>query len=137
MKVFLSWSGTRSKKVAEVLGEYIQQMIQAVEPWISSEILKGANWVKEIGSKLEEINFGIICLTRENLDENWILFEAGALSKKQGAHVCTFLLDLKHTDIKPPLALFQHTIFEKEDIRKLLHTINREASTLKESKIPD
>ena len=69
--------------------------------------------------------------------ENWILFESGALSKKQGANLCTFLLDLKHTDIKPPLALYQHTIFEKEDIKKLLTTINKEARTLNESKIPD
>ncbi len=137
MKVFISWSGSTSKKAAEVLGEYIQQMIQAVEPWISTDISKGANWVKEIGSKLEDINFGIICLTRENLDENWILFESGALAKKQGANLCTFLLNLKHTDIKPPLALYQHTIFEKEDIKKLLNTINNDARTLKESKIPD
>lgn len=137
MNIFLSWSGSRSKKTAEVLGEYLQQMIQAVEPWISSDISKGANWVKEIGSKLEEINFGILCLTRENLNENWILFEAGALSKKQGAHVCTFLLDLKHADIKPPLSLFQHTVFDKEDIQKLLHTINNEARKLKESKMTD
>lgn len=137
MKVFLSWSGSRSKKTAEILADYIQQMIQAIEPWISTDISKGVNWVMEIGSKLEEINFGIICLTRENLDENWILFEAGALSKKKGAHVCTFLLDLKHTDIKPPLALCQHTIFNKEDVRKLLHTINKEARNLKENKMPD
>ena len=64
-------------------------------------------------------------MTKENLNENWILFEAGALSKTKDAHVCTFLLDLKPTDIKQPLALFQHTEFEKEDVRKLTHTINQ------------
>lgn len=137
MKIFLCWSGSRSKKIAETLGDYIQQIIQAVEPWISTDISKGLNWVKEIGHKLEEINFGIICLTRENLNEKWILFEAGALSKKQGSHVCIFLCDLKQTDIEPPLALYQHTIFEKEDVRKLLHTINNKAKELEESKIPN
>jgi hypothetical protein len=125
MKVFLGWSGTRSKKTAEVFGDWLGQVIQAIDPWISSDILKGARWSEEIADKLEEAKVGIICLTKENLNENWILFEAGALSKTKDAHVCTFLLDLKPTDIKQPLALFQHTEFEKEDVRKLTHTINQ------------
>ena len=125
MKVFLGWSGTRSKETAEVLGDWLGQVIQAIDPWISSDILKGARWSEEIANKLEEAKVGIICLTKENLNENWILFEAGALSKTKDAHVCTFLLDLKPTDIKQPLALFQHTEFEKEDVRKLTHTINQ------------
>ena len=125
MKVFLGWSGTRSKETAEVLGDWLWQVIQAIDPWISSDILKGARWSEEIADKLEEAKVGIICLTMENLNENWILFEAGALSKTKDAHVCTFLLDLKPTDIKQPLALFQHTEFEKEDVRKLTHTINQ------------
>lgn len=125
MKVFLGWSGTRSKKTAEIFGDWLGQVIQAIDPWISSDILKGARWSEEIADKLEEAKVGIICLTKENLNENWILFEAGALSKTKDAHVCTFLLDLKPTDIKQPLALFQHTEFEKEDVRKLTHTINQ------------
>ena len=125
MKIFLGWSGTRSKETAEVLGDWLGQVIQAIDPWISSDILKGARWSEEIANKFEEAKVGIICLTRENLNENWILFEAGALSKTKDAHVCTFLLDLKPTDIKQPLALFQHTEFEKEDVRKLTHTINQ------------
>jgi len=124
MKVFLEWSGDRSKQTADALGNWLGQVIQAVEPWISSDILKGARWDEELSNKLEDAKIGIICLTKENLDENWILFEAGALSKIKDAHVCTFLLDLKPTDIKQPLALFQHTVFEKEDIRKLTNTIN-------------
>jgi len=125
MKVFLGWSGSRSKETAEALGDWLGQVIQAVDPWISSDILKGARWGEEIADKLEEAKVGIICLTRENLDENWILFEAGALSKTKDAHVCTFLLDLKPSDIKQPLAMFQHTEFEKGDVRKLTHTINQ------------
>lgn len=125
MKVFLSWSGTRSRRTAEVLSEWLPQMIQAVEPWMSSETEKGTRWGSEIANKLEESKVGIICLTRENLNENWILFEAGALSKTKDAHVCTFLLDLKPTDIKQPLAQFQATQFRKEDVLKLITTINR------------
>ncbi len=100
-------------------------MIQAVEPWISSDIEKGARWGSEIRDKLEKSKVGIICLTKENLDQPWILFEAGALSRTKDAHVCTFLLDIEYTDVRQPLAQFQHTKFEKKDIRRLVHTINK------------
>lgn len=124
MKVFLSWSGKRSKETAGLLNDWLGQVIQAVEPWISTDIEKGSRWSPEISAELEKSRVGIICLTRENLDENWILFEAGALSNTKDAYVCTFVLDLKPTDVEQPLGQFQHTSFEKDDIRKLLHTIN-------------
>lgn len=124
MKVFLGWSGGRSYEVAKAFEEWLPKVIQAIDPFISSEISKGKRWGAVIADELEGTKVGIICLTKENLNENWILFEAGALSKTKDANVCTFLLDLKSTDIEEPLASFQHTTFEKEDIRKLMDTIN-------------
>ena len=115
MRVFLCWSGNRSKKIAEVLNDWLPLVINAVEPWMSPNIEKGVRWGLEIAEKLEESKVGIICLTKENLNENWILFEAGALSKTKDDHTCKFLLDLKHTDIEYPLRQFQVTKFEKED----------------------
>jgi hypothetical protein len=47
------------------------------------------------------------------------------LSKTKDAYVCTFLLDLKATDIEEPLASFQHTASKREDIRQLMDTINK------------
>ena len=127
MKVFLGWSGNRSYKIAKAFEEWLPQAIQAIDPFISSGIPKGKRWGAAVADELEDIKVGIICLTKENLNENWILFEAGALSKTtKDAYVCTFLLDLKSTDIEEPLASFQHTTFEKEDIRKLMDTINKE-----------
>lgn len=125
MKVFLSWSGGRSQAVAETLGSWISQVIQAVDPWISSGIEKGARWQAEITDRLEEAKVGIVCLTSSNLGEPWILFEAGALSKTKESYVCTFLLDIAPADIEPPLGQFQHTIFAKTDVMKLIQTINR------------
>jgi len=124
MKVFLCWSGDRSKAVAEALGHWIGQVIQSVEPWISTQTDKGARWRQEIGDRLEEARVGIVCLTPENLDERWVHFEAGALSKTKDARVCTFLLDLQPTDVKEPLAQFQATKAEENDIRGLIKDIN-------------
>ena len=125
MKVFLSWSGFRSKAVAEILGKWLEQVIQAVEPWISTGIAKGTRWQTEVADKLDEAKIGIVCLTSGNLNAPWILFEAGALSKKaKESYVCTFLLDVTPTDVEPPLGDFQHTVFTKDDMKRLVATIN-------------
>lgn len=125
MKVFISWSGERSKAVAELLSEWIPCVIQAVKPWISSDIEKGSTWFKEITDALKDTSIGIICLTPENKDKPWILFESGALlSGLTEPRVCTFLIDLEYTDIVPPLSQFNHTVHLKADILKLFTTLN-------------
>jgi len=83
---------------------------------------------------------GIICLTPENLSADWILYEAGALSKTLDAktRVCTYLLaGLESTNLKPPLGLFQWTKADKADTRKLIHTINKhlETTPIQESRL--
>jgi hypothetical protein len=110
MKVFLSWSRDRSKSVATALEQWIPDVLQEVEPWISSDIGAGQRWNREIDKELSKTDFGILCLTRENLQERWILFEAGALAKRVGedARVVPYLIDdLRPEDLKPPLGLFQ------------------------------
>jgi hypothetical protein len=93
-----------------------------------SDIEKGSRGLNEVADALEGIKVGIICLTPENLSAEWILYEAGALSKTLDAktRVCTYLLANLHSqDVKPPLGMFQSTRAEKEDTRKLVHTINK------------
>lgn len=127
MKIFISWSGERSKAIAEILREWLPSVIHAVQPWVSaSDIEKGARWISNIAIELDQTKFGIICLTPENLDAPWIMFEAGALSKAlQTTYVCPFLFGVEPGEIKGPLVQFQVTKAEREDTRKLIHTINR------------
>jgi hypothetical protein len=124
MLVFISWSGNRSKRVAEALERWLSHVIQAVDPWLSLDIEKGARWSATISERLEQSKVGIICVSRDNVDSHWLLFEAGALSKAKDTHVCTLLIDLRPADLSSPLAQFQATIAEKEDVRRLAHTIN-------------
>lgn len=126
MKVFISWSGPRSKAVAQALHAWLPDVMQAIKPWISSEdIRKGKRWSLTLAQELENTHIGVICLTPENLREPWLLFEAGALSKlHKDAYVCTYLIDLLHTAVTGPLAEFQHTLATKEDTHQLIKTIN-------------
>lgn len=124
MKIFLSWHGKRSRAVAEALNDWLRRVIQAVKPFYSPEIEKGAKWSSEMDSALEGTRFGIVCLTPDNLDSTWIHYEAGALSKTKDALVWTFLHELTAGDVPQPLGKFQHTIAEKADTLQLLRTIN-------------
>ncbi|MGL6401348.1 toll/interleukin-1 receptor domain-containing protein [Aeromonas hydrophila] len=112
MKVFLSWSGERSRLVATLLDEWLRCVLQAIRPWISTkDIDRGALWFNEIQDQLQDTTTGIICLTQENKERPWILFEAGALAKGLStSRVCTLLVDLKPSDIKDPLAQLNHTL---------------------------
>jgi len=126
MDVFISWSGELSRAAAEALRGWLPKIINAIKPWLSSEdIDKGARWSTDVATRLEAAKAGIICLTPSNLHSDWILFEAGALSKTlKNTFVCPFLIGLEPSDVKPPLAQFQATRAAKEDVLKLLKTLN-------------
>lgn len=127
MKVFISWSGQTSHKVGLVFREWLPSVIQSLEPYVSSEdIDKGARWSTDIAKELEDSTFGILCVTKDNLHAPWLSFEAGALSKTMDkSFVTPFLFDIKRAEVNGPILQFQSTIFEKEDVKKLLNTLNK------------
>lgn len=126
MKVFMSWSGQRSKLTAELLHDWIKCVVQASQPWISSKgIERGALWFSEINNELKDTTVGVICLTQENKNAPWILFEAGALAKGLSTtRVCTFLVDIESHELQPPLAQFNHTFPTRDGIWSLVNTLN-------------
>ena len=125
-KVFISWSGDLSKKLAEEIRLWLPGVLQFVKPYFTpNDIEKGTRWSTEIAGELSSSNAGIICLTKDNINKPWILFEAGALSKNFGkSNVCTILFNLDSADFSGPLTSFQATKFDKTDFKKLLTTIN-------------
>ncbi len=127
MKVFLSWSGNKSHKVALVFRDWLPSVIQSLVPYVSSEdIDKGARWSTDIAKELEDSTFGMLCVTKDNVNAPWLTFEAGALSKTMDkAFVCPFLFDIKRSEVDGPILQFQSTIFERADIQKLVRTLNK------------
>ncbi|HWU63300.1 MAG TPA: toll/interleukin-1 receptor domain-containing protein [Ensifer sp.] len=126
MKVFISWSGKRSQALAQALREWLPLVLHYVEPWVSeSDIAAGDRWAQSIAGELEASNFGILCVTPENLNSQWVLFEAGALAKSmQEAKVIPLLFGLEFSDISGPLAQFQAKKFEKSGLGEVIHSIN-------------
>src|SRR4029077_13436949 len=126
MKVFLSWSGERSKHVAELLRDWLPDMLQRVEPWLSSvNIAAGKQWHEELARALADVDIGITCLTAENLSSAWLTFEAGAISKRpSGAKVCVFALDVKPSEISGPLSQYQRVTASKDGVLQLVSSLN-------------
>lgn len=127
MKVFISWSGGTSKKVAELLREWLPTVLQTIKPYFTpSDIEKGTRWSSDIAKELDDSMAGIFCVTKENLNSQWLMFEAGAISKKvEQSLVCPILIGLDNSDIKGPLTQFQTTLFEKSDFKKLIAGLNK------------
>jgi DNA-directed RNA polymerase subunit RPC12/RpoP len=123
--LFLSWSGKLSYEVANYFREWICDVIQSVKPYLSSKDTdKGTRWNDVIVDKLKNSSCGVIFVTKDNINSKWLNFEAGALSDRfSNSYVCPFLIDIDSTKVGFPLAQFQMTMFNKEDIHKLIHTI--------------
>jgi hypothetical protein len=126
LKIFISWSGERSKSVAKALKDWLPIVVQYVDPWMSDRDIKsGERWFLEISKQLEDAQFGIICLTPENIEKPWILFEAGALAKHLDfSRVVPLLLDLKTYELQEcPFGQFQAQKIDREGIEKLIISI--------------
>jgi len=126
MKVFISWSGPLARNIAEELRTWLRKVIQVLDPFVSSQdIAKGDIWLIELLKQLEQSSVGIICVTRENLHSDWVLFESGALIRQMGrARLCVLLIDVSPAELAPPLSAFQATTLKRDDIFRLVQTIH-------------
>jgi hypothetical protein len=126
MRVFLSWSGQHSRQVATALYKWLPEVIQRIEPWMSSEdIQAGERWMNQLNSELEKTNSAVLCLTRGNLAAPWLLFEAGAAAKVvDRARVCPYLFGVPRVEVVGPLTQFQSVLADKEGTRSLVQSLN-------------
>jgi hypothetical protein len=134
MKIFLSWSGELSRGVARALEKWLPYMIQSVQPFLSSDITKGDRWGDKLVDELNAAQYAIICVTKYNLSKPWLHFETGALAKLIGpANVAPLLFGLHQGCVAgSPLAQFQSVLNTKDEMLRLVHSIN---STLDAGKV--
>ena len=126
--VFICWKEERSKRLAQALRDWLPMVLQHVKPWMSdTDIAAGQKWDPALETRLQESEAGILCLTRENLNAPWILFEAGVLSKTVGndTRVIPLLLGLKEKDVSYPLARFQMKLANEKGLKDTVLSINQ------------
>jgi hypothetical protein len=135
MNIFIGWSGDISKLIAIELRNLTHKVLQKInKPFVSDiDIIKGAKWLNEITKKLQNTNFGIFCITPENINSNWIHYEAGVIDNlPKKTYVCPLLFELEIDEIKRgPLFQFQFTKFNKDDLLTLFKDINKQCSPSK------
>lgn len=130
MKVFISWSGATSRKVALALSAWLPKVIQGIEPFVSAkDIDKGANWTVELAKELEDAEFGIICLAPDNLLSPWLNYEAGAITKSVNSRVCPVLFEVEKNQVNPPIAQLQMTSIDVDEFLMLMTSMNKVAGS--------
>jgi hypothetical protein len=131
MHAFLSWSKAQSKAVALALREWLPNLFESIECFMSKvDIDAGRSWDEAIAQSLNKCSVGILCVNTENYKEPWILFEAGAVAKEVGGNksrVIPYLVGLepKHL-IGSPLHRLQAVAADKEGTWEMVQSLHRE-----------
>lgn len=128
MEVFICWSGKASNEAALAISDWLPLVVQGTKPFVSTEdISKGTRWSTEVSDKLNIADFGIVCLTLDNLDAPWVNFEAGALSRSvdSKSKVAPILLGVKPSELQGPLSQFQVVTPNRDEFRNLVDSINK------------
>jgi hypothetical protein len=132
VKIFISWSGERSKTVAKTLRKWLISVMPNAKPFMSDiDIALGTVGLDTINRALQGAEHGIICLTPENMHNVWIHYEAGAIKKAVDAKVWTLLIGgLGVSQVKGPLSQFQHAKCTEEAISRLVYEMHQASGNL-------
>lgn len=140
MKIFISWSkeNSTSHDVATALHEWLPDVIQGIEPWMSTHDIKsGELWGQAVSEQLEENNYGILAITPLSMESPWLIFEAGALAKfVDKSRVCPYLSGMTTSGLTGPLTQLQSRLSDRDGTYKLVQDINKQLeSPISESRL--
>lgn len=124
--IFVSWSGEPSLTVAVFLRDWLGNVMNVAEGWMSGrDIAAGALWSKEISDALSRTDLGVLCVTATNQESPWMNFEAGALAKAlDGGRVIPYLIDLPLGRLRGPLQQFQAVTADEAGSLRLCSSVN-------------
>jgi hypothetical protein len=126
MQVFISFSGERSLAYAKIVKEWLKKINYKLNIKTSQDLKPGTGWFDALSGELKKSDFGIICLTPENLNAGWPLFEAGAISVSvDPKQVVPLLFGLDAAELPHPLANLQAVIANVDGFRRLISSINQ------------
>jgi hypothetical protein len=125
MDIFISKSEGKSFAVAMILRDWLQEM-KLGDPWMSEDIPPGANWREELIKALKKARVGILCLTADNLTNQWILHEASTLLASNRVKVFPYVIDtsVNFRDLADPISHLQATRADRRGTEALGIAIN-------------
>lgn len=113
---------------AGVLNDVIGRLFDTVTTFYSPEIPAGEQWLAQIEEELTDTDFGIICVSKENQREQWLNYEAGALSRQVGdrrKRLGVLLVNFEDTNqVVGPFKNFQMKIADLDGFRSLMRSLN-------------
>jgi hypothetical protein len=125
MNIFISQTSGKSRSAAKTLKKWLIEEMQLGTPWMSTDIPGGDPWKETIRNALKEARIGILCLTAENLANQWIVYEAGAMYFS-GIKVFPYVIDSsKFRDLPHPVKDLQGARADREGTESLVIEINR------------
>lgn len=128
-KIFISWSGKPSQRIASALRKLLLHLFDNVEPFVSADDLHlGRFGVQQIHSELAGTSFGILIVTTRNQHAQWLNFEAGSLARSipddDGARVVPLLIDFQDTtELTGPISGLQWVRATEIDMNQLIVAI--------------
>lgn len=126
-RVFLSYSGPLSHKVALALQDWARSVVD-VEFFVASRNLQpGLLWVAELARHLRTADHAVLCVTPGSTRSPWILFEAGAVFAVKGfdvPRVIPYLLDVSPSRLPSPLQCLQAVSADRAGTFRLLQSLN-------------
>lgn len=130
-QLFISWSGEKGKKVADLIYNWIDRIYENAKEnvFLSTRIEPGHQGVLEIMNALEHCSKGFFIMTRERINSPWIHFEAGAISKAKDTNwIIPIFVDIKRKALgNGPLSEFQSNYsFCYEDLDELIFWVGNE-----------
>jgi len=125
MNIFISQTAGKSRAAATILKNWLVKEMRIGDPWMSTDIHGGDNWRKAIRRALKEARIGILCITADNLANQWIVYEAGAMDFSR-IKVFPYVIDsTKFRNLPSPLSHLQGArAADKEGTKSLVIKIN-------------
>lgn len=147
MKIFLCWSGDRSRHVAKAFDSFLRDLNAKLEltgnlafdPFRSANIEKGLPWFQAVENELASAEAALVSITPENCTSPWMHYEAGAVANgmriamSQGpdqasaetlqGRLFTYLFGMNAGDLRGPLAAYQSTAATYDDTRALVRRL--------------
>ncbi|HEX8367693.1 MAG TPA: TIR domain-containing protein [Pyrinomonadaceae bacterium] len=122
--IFISQTSGKSRDVAIVLKNWLIEEMKLGIPWISTEIPGGDDWRKAIRKALSKARIGILCITADNITNQWIIYEAGALDFN-GIKVFPYVINSRSRYLPAPINHLQGGKANEQGTKSLVIEINK------------